>query len=173
MADAIWTDPAVFEERTIPEPNTGCWLWLGGMKVAGRGQRATVGRKYASRVAWLLFRGPVPDGRWVLHRCDNGMCVNPAHLFLGTVQDNNADMVRKGRHLHGPRHHMAQLSVEAAKDILLGLLRGERQADAGARHGITDSGVQRVRYGQTHVARQALRMLDLLPGSLDEANPCT
>jgi hypothetical protein len=50
------------------------------------------------RAAWKLTHGPIPDGLQVLHRCDNPPCCNPAHLFLGTQQDNIADMHKKGRY---------------------------------------------------------------------------
>jgi len=51
----------------------------------------------ANRVAWILFRGPIPDGLQVLHSCDVTLCVNPGHLFLGDGSDNMQDSIRKGR----------------------------------------------------------------------------
>ena len=75
----------------------GCWLWQASTSV-GYGQINIGGRpQRAHRVAWELTFGGIPDGLWVLHRCDTRLCVRPGHLFLGTVTDNNRDMFAKGR----------------------------------------------------------------------------
>jgi hypothetical protein len=76
-------------------------LWTGAKKaggygVMGRGRRGDLLIK-AHRAAWEIFRGPIPEGQNVLHRCDNPGCVNPEHLFLGSLADNAQDMARKGR----------------------------------------------------------------------------
>ena len=89
-----------FERSYIPEPNSGCWIWLGA--VAGRDDRPRFRENgiqvYASYTSWRQYKGEVPAGLQILHRCDNPLCVNPDHLFLGTQQDNVQDMVAKGRH---------------------------------------------------------------------------
>jgi hypothetical protein len=76
-----------------------CWPWLGCIfKNAGYGcvsfKKKLVG---THRVAWSLVNGDIPAGMWICHRCDNRICCNPAHLFLGTPRDNVLDMIAKGR----------------------------------------------------------------------------
>lgn len=75
-----------------------CWEWQAACHRHGHGMFALRGRMhYAHRVAWELWYGPVPDGLFVLHRCDNPPCARPDHLFLGTQTDNMADAFQKGR----------------------------------------------------------------------------
>jgi hypothetical protein len=80
-----------------PEPNSGCWLWMRAVNGKGYGSCQFNGKvQLAHRVAYLLALGD-PAGLVVCHRCDVPSCVNPDHLFLGTVGDNNRDRDRKGR----------------------------------------------------------------------------
>ena len=77
-----------------------CWEWSGGICSTGRGifwlNNST---PKAHRVSWVLHYGVIPGKLCVLHKCDNGKCVRPDHLFLGTLKDNTQDMIKKGRHV--------------------------------------------------------------------------
>lgn len=84
-----------FEEMYIPEPNSGCWLWI-GRSLKGYGRFG--GSHYAHRLSFQLFNGPIPKGMWVCHRCDTPFCVNPQHLFAAPPRGNVMDCVAKGRH---------------------------------------------------------------------------
>lgn len=76
-----------------------CWQWTGRSLNRGYGSIQFRGRVIKShRGSYELSIGPIPRGMWVLHKCDNKLCVNPSHLFLGTRKDNVDDMMKKGRH---------------------------------------------------------------------------
>jgi hypothetical protein len=100
MPSGVYPRPSIFvrfEKHYIPEPNSGCWLWTaadteGEPKFSVEGQTDD-----AARASWRLYKGAIPTGLQVLHRCDMPLCVNPDHLFLGTQSDNMADMKAKGR----------------------------------------------------------------------------
>lgn len=113
------------------EKTDGCWLWIASTNRKGYGRfgiDACDGMRLAHRWSWEIHNGPIPDGLCVLHRCDVPACVNPAHLFLGTRVDNNADMERKGRgnrvgwrnvrdRRPGELRHNSKLTVERVREI--------------------------------------------------------
>ena len=83
------------DEKLIPEPNTGCHLWTGGINKWGYGRSRVPPRranmKFTHRVSWELANGPIPRDLLVLHKCDVPSCCNPDHMYLGTSQDNRTD----------------------------------------------------------------------------------
>lgn len=90
-----------------------CWQWTGAISSCGYGH-ITVDKvdHLAHRFAWIVTKGAIPSGSFVLHRCDNKRCVNPGHLFLGTHKDNMKDMVNKGRAARGDIHGNSKLSLD-------------------------------------------------------------
>jgi hypothetical protein len=145
----------------MPEPNSGCWLWTGayfGRKdrhpSAFYGKAIYKGKQVlAHRVAWMLYRGPIPDGLYVCHKCDNPACVNPDHLFLGTQLDNMRDASAKKRtawHRHpeiigrGESHYNSRLTADDVCEIRR--LSAERmpQSAIARRFGIGQAQVWRI-----------------------------
>jgi hypothetical protein len=108
----------------------GCIEWCGFLADNGYGKiglpRCFVGSQasrsqYVHRVMWAIYHGAIPEGFSVLHHCDNRKCINPAHLFLGTAQDNVDDMDNKGRRVSAPmrgeRHPRHKLSLSEVRAI--------------------------------------------------------
>ncbi len=140
-----------------PEPNTGCWLWTGGINEHGYGVfrlDAEHPTEKAHRVAWFLGKGPIPDGLNVLHKCDVAWCVNhESHLYLGTPVENSRDMVARNRHrtphFAGANHPRARLSVEGVVRLREKYGRGEAtQEELGVLFGIGQAQVSRIVRGE-------------------------
>jgi len=86
-----------FDSRVIVS-KSGCWEWQKALNPNGYGKAYFNGKlRQSHRISWILHRGKIPVGLFVLHHCDNPICVNPDHLFLGTQKDNMHDMIAKGR----------------------------------------------------------------------------
>lgn len=139
-------------ERAVPEPNTGCWLWLGG--IAGGTGYPTVrngnGNAGAHRLMASLVYGPIPPGMDACHRCDVRACVNPQHLFLGTRRENLADMRRKGRanDPKGVRHPKAKLTEESVHEIRAALARGVSSVVLGVQYGVAKNSILSIKSGR-------------------------
>ena len=109
-----------FEEKFV-KCETGCWEWTACKHNTGYGQMSINQKpKLSHRLSWEIYVGEIPEDLCVLHQCDNRLCVNPAHLFLGTRGDNARDCKSKGRNAFGERNGMARLTskqVERIRDL--------------------------------------------------------
>lgn len=117
-----------------------CWEWLAAKGPKGYGAFGMgKGVVKAHRAAWQLWHGELRREDCVLHLCDNPGCVNPAHLFLGTVPENNADMIAKGRMPRGESRGHAKLTAESVRAIRrLCIEQGARKRDVARFYGVSD-----------------------------------
>lgn len=124
----------------------GCWdcishpTFSNGYPVIVRGTP-----KKMNRVVFRQFVGPIPEGLYVCHKCDNVRCVNPEHLFLGTPAENSADMVRKGRSLRGEAVHNAKLTASDVRRIRVLCAVGIPDAHLAKDYGISANAVRLIR----------------------------
>ena len=129
----------------------GCWEWIGLKNEPGYGV-LHVGKRIilAHRVSHMLYKGEIPDGLFVLHRCDRPSCVAPKHLWLGTIADNQADMARKGRgrgnSMPGQLHPNAKLTEKKVRHILSSSEMGKNLA---RRYGVAQTTISDIRKGRS------------------------
>jgi len=138
-----------FRKYFTPATLHECWVWRGAKGVKGYGQIKRTGERrqvYAHRIAYELANGEVPEHKQVCHSCDNPLCVNPSHLFVGSSHDNHQDMKRKYRHLYGERNTEAILTEQQAREILaLGSTVSQREL--GRRYGVSQATISKIARG--------------------------
>ena len=148
-----------FWEKVKKAGPDDCWLWLGS-RIQNRYKEKTYGKinkggrgegeVYAHRLSYEIHHGAVPKGKFVMHSCDTPHCVNPAHLSVGTHQDNMDDMMAKGRHgASGPKVGTGAkntLTKEQVMDIIVSPLSQDKVAK---KYGIGQSTVSRIRLGNS------------------------
>jgi len=112
------------EKNSIPEPNSGCLLWTGAIGTDGYGvftywEDGKSKTTSAHRAAWISKHGPIPPGKCVCHKCDVKLCIEDAHFWLGTNDENMADMVAKGRAAKpiGIKHPAAKITDDTVRQI--------------------------------------------------------
>lgn len=114
-----------FEAGFVRAGDDECWLWkksqnghgYGYFHISGSSHKNTAVRTSSNRAAWIIYKGAIPNGLHVLHKCDVRLCVNPRHLFLGTNLDNILDMLKKGRNNYGERNYNARLTAQQVAEI--------------------------------------------------------
>lgn len=135
-----------FSEKYIINPDTQCWEWTGSTVRGGYG---TIWRYQsrpilAHRFSYEHHKGPVPEGKIVRHTCHNSRCVNPAHLILGTHEENMADMKAAGRRLG--RNSGSALLPKTLRRMRHLLALGYTQREVASELGVHRSTVQRAEY---------------------------
>ena len=136
------------------EKTESCWNWIASKSRKGYGKFWMAGRTSAHRASWRINKGPIPQGLWVLHRCDNPSCVRLDHLFLGTNSDNMKDCADKGRldiqkrpwMRWGERNHKAKLTNEK-----VGMIRSSQKAgrELAKEFGVSETAIRYARSGKS------------------------
>lgn len=134
---------------SIRVDGNGCFNWLLNLDPGGYGT-LKVNRKgmKAHRVSYETFRGPIPGGLCVCHRCDNRRCVNPAHLFLGTHKQNTEDAAKKNRMSHGESHHCSKLKESDVRRIFSLYNDGVDQQEIAKMFGVNHISVCKILAGK-------------------------
>ena len=139
---------------SLVDKTQSCWEWTRSTGSHGYGQYYVEPSKplAAHRYAWTATFGKIPDGLFVLHKCDNKKCVRPDHLFLGTQKENMRDMCNKGRHSKecskGDDNPNTKISDADVIEIKKRWIRGTRQIPGNALALSIEYGVTRARIYQ-------------------------
>lgn len=141
-------------KKTKLNPETGCIEWTAKARANGGYGTLCVGRAgqiRAHRAAWVLKNGPIPSGLYVCHSCDNPLCCNVSHLFLGTPKQNMADKEAKGRGTKPPvhfgeKHHNTKITAAQMQEIRIS---PDTLHEIAARYGVSSKTVWRIKKGLT------------------------
>lgn len=136
-----------FWEKVDIRDKDSCWNWKAGVNSKGYGQfRFQKKMCLATRMALVFTDGEVPDDLCVLHKCDNPLCVNPEHLYIGTMKDNAQDREIRGRgnHCKWEGHHKAKLTIKQVKEIRSRKLTGELMCSLAKEFGVQSSAVEKI-----------------------------
>ena len=129
----------------VKQMESGCHEWQAGQARGGYGKFQFVEKTVtAHRMAYELFVAPIPDGLCVLHRCDNRLCVNPEHLFLGDLDANVKDMDQKQR--RGTKSRLTYADVEQIKQMLVDRYSQETIAK---KFNVHQGTISRIKLGKT------------------------
>jgi hypothetical protein len=143
--DKIWLRTINrFYDKIFYSPD-GCWYWTGSTFNTGYGKIGfRLNHISSHRLSYIIHNGEIINGLQVLHRCDNRLCVNPNHLFLGTIKDNMKDMVLKGRQnkAKGENHGHSKLTNNQVLEIRSS---NEYQKDIAKKYGVTQQTISRIK----------------------------
>ncbi len=136
-----------FEDKFTKGP--GCWNWTASFKDGRYGSFRLNGPAIrAHRASYNLYIGPIPNGWVVCHDCNNTKCVNPGHLYLGTQQDNIAQMVREGRQARGEKKKDCKLTTEQVREIKYSLKNGTSNKVLALTYKVDPSTISHIKGGR-------------------------
>lgn len=147
----MYTDDFISRFEQKFDKTEGCWTWKASKAGQGYGQIKLPKQRrqaYAHRVAYEIYKGPIPAGQYVCHACDNPECVNPDHLFLGSSHDNHADMKEKGRHTYGEKSATRKLTENQVLQIRSCLAAGMTQMQIARAFGVQQMTISRINTGK-------------------------
>lgn len=163
----IGNDKARFDSHFTCSKESGCWLWTAALDGHDYGHFWFRGEiMKAHRVSWVLHKGEIPEGKWVLHRCDTPRCVNPEHLFIGDRTANMQDMAAKGRQVFQvspekiarcEKSVKAKLTNDQTREIKRLLADGVSLSRLAKLYGVCKSTVSHIRTGRNW------KYLDVMP----------
>jgi len=143
-----------YNKFVVKNPS-GCWGWTGCAPAnPGYGQfRSRMKLIRAHRASWIIHYGDIPKGIQVLHKCDNRICSNPEHLFLGTQRNNMRDAIDKGRHptmgAIGESNHMAKLTRDDVIEILRLISQNVQQSKIAKQFNVHPTRISDIKLGRT------------------------
>jgi hypothetical protein len=141
-----------FWKRVDIRSDEECWNWIGSKTSQGYGRIfISYKRCWAHRISFELTYGPIPEGKVILHQCDNPSCVNPSHLSIGTQGENIADMDKKGRRNppKAEKHGRAKLTWGQVREIRRRYVRGQvRQLDLALEFGVNQGTIGNIVRGE-------------------------
>jgi hypothetical protein len=161
-----------FESKVVKSDESSCWTWVGPKFDTGYGMFCMSGRERktfaAHRVSWMIhFKMDIPAGMFICHTCDNRICVNPEHLYLGTPTQNNTDTVKRGRANRkvGSDCSWAKVTEAQVRKILESPYESGANSRFSREFGIHQSQVSHIRSGRrwSHIAR-LLKTVDIKIG---------
>ena len=130
--------------------DNGCWIWNKCLNQNNYGVIRARGKNYlAHRLSFEIFKKENPKNKFVCHKCDNPLCINPEHLFLGTQKDNLKDAKNKNRMINGESHYRSKLKINDILEIKKMCKSGITQKLISKKFNVSESNISKINSNKT------------------------